>query len=493
MKCYIHGFFHSMNDHKDVYHVMATQEGKIKSFDNDVDLTLCDEIIDLKGGHLYPGFVDAHLHMMGYGEYLDMIHLSSCQTKDEVIAKLLAAKSQDMIFAIGYLDVGITKHDLDTYFLDQVVILRHNDFHALTLNSKALSHFNIQDETGILKESKASYIMQNIPKPSFSKLHTMLTKSIESLTSFGLTGGHTDDLFYYNGFKETYQAFHEVLEHHPFRSHLLIHHEVLDDFIQSDQPWGIQNNYLELGAIKMFYDGTMSSKTALMYHPYQGEKTHGEVVMGYAQFTDVLKKVRSFGLSAAIHVIGDKGLEDVVDLLTKYPPKEGLIDRIIHAPWADQKTIEKMKSLPCSLDIQPQFLSSDLPRAFHFFSVKPDYVFPWKTYLDEKIIISGSSDAPVEIPNPFLGMKDAIFRRSNQDHKTYETQEALSHFEAIKLYATYAHAQSSLQPRGYLKPGYLADFTVCDRDIETLKEEEFHDINVIMTIIDDHIVYKLTR
>lgn len=493
MKCYINGFLHSMNNHKDVYHTMATQHGKIIAFDQNVDLALCDEIVDLKGGHLYPGFVDAHLHMMGYGEYLDMIHLSSCQTKSDVISKLLKAENQHMIFAIGYLDLGITKYDLDQYFQEQMVILRHNDFHALTLNSKALRHFNIEDETGILKEGKASYIMQNIPKPSFSRLNEMLTRSIESLTSLGITGGHTDDLFYYNGFHETYQAFHEVLKHHPFRCHLLIHHEVLDDFIQSKKPWGIQNPYLELGAIKMFYDGTMSSKTALMYHPYKGENTQGEVVMGYSEFTDVLKKVRSFGLSAAIHVIGDKGLEEVVDLLIQYPPKDGLIDRIIHAPWANQKTIDKMKKLPCSLDIQPQFLSSDLPRAFQFFSKKPDFIFPWKTYLDEKIIISGSSDAPVEIPNPFLGMRDAIFRRSNQDHLTYETKEALSHFEAIRLYTTYAHVQSSLQPRGYLKLGYLADFTVCDRDLESLKEAEFNDIHVLMTIIDDRIVYTSTR
>lgn len=490
VKCYVNGFMHKMTSSHHIHHLMATDQGKIIAFDNDVNLSLCDEIIDLNQGHLYPGFVDAHLHMMGYGDYLDTIHLFGCRTKEDVISILKIYQNQPMMFAIGYLDIGLTKDDLDQYFKDQIVILRHNDFHGLTLNSQALKHFKIEDESGILKELKASYVMQNLPKPSYNRLKEMLTKSIQSLISYGLTGGHTDDLYYYNGFKETYQAFEDVVSIYPFRCHLLMHHEVIDDYLISQKTWGVQNAYLELGAVKMFYDGTMSSKTAWMFAPYLDSQSYGEVVMGKETFQHVLIKTRRLGLTAAIHVIGDRGLAEVVDLLIAYPPQSGFIDRIIHAPWADQKTIHKMKGLPLSIDIQPQFLSSDLPRAFQLFTQVPSFVFPWKTYLDNQLIISGSSDAPVETPNPLLGMKDAIYRRSHDDHEVYHHHEALSHFEAIKLYTTYAHAQSFQQPRGYLKEGYLADFTVCDQDLESLNEQDFDQPHILMTIIDDKIVYK---
>lgn len=489
MKCYINGYLHSMQDPKKVYHKMATQDGQIIAFDEEVDLLSCDDILDLKGAHLYPGFVDAHLHMLGYGEYLQTINLFGCHDK-KTIAKKIKASQDELVFAIGYLDIGLTKHDLDQMISDRIVVLRHNDFHGLTLNSYALSYFKVEDDTGILKEAKASYILKNIPKPPANKLKKILSASIDQLASYGLTGGHSDDLNYYNGFEETYHVFEEVLKDKPFRAHLLMHHEIIDDYIKSHIPWGVVHPYLELGAVKMFYDGTMSSKTALMFHPYRNEETQGEVVMGKDEFVKTMIKMRSLGLSLAIHVIGDKGLDEVVDLLTLYPPLPHLIDRIIHAPWAEKLTIDKMKKLPLTIDIQPQFLSSDLPRAFQFFSKNPSFIFPWKSYLDQGLLISGSSDAPVEIPNPLYGIKDAIYRRSTENHMIYEPSEALTHFEAIKLYTTYAHPQSFLQKRGYLKEGYLADFTVLDCDIERLEEEEFSKPHVVMTIVDEKIIYK---
>ena len=490
MKCYINGILHSMKDEKHIYHQMATDQGKIIAFDQEVNVSLCDEVIDLNHGHLYPGFVDAHLHMIGYGEYLSMIHLSGLTSKESIINELLNYKNQHFLMGLGYLDVGISKDDLDHYFKEQVVLLRHNDYHSLTLNSKALEMFNVNNETGVLKEERATHVMKLLPKHSFNELKHMLEKSVKQLYAYGITGGHTDDLFYYNGFEETYHVFEEVMEKYPFRSHLLMHHEVIHDFIRSKKNWGIQTPYLELGSVKMFYDGTMSSKTALMSKPYLDTEDKGEVVMGKEKFTKTLKNVRKLGLTVAIHVIGDLGLDEVVDLLITYPPKDGQKDRIIHAPWAMKETLHKMVNLPVTFDIQPQFLASDLPRAFHIFSEYPDLIFPWKTYLDHHLILSGSSDAPVESPNPLLGIKDAIFRRSASDQKQYVENESLSHYEAIKLYTTGSHQPSLLQPRGYLEKGYLADFTVFDANLFELKEDQFYQTKVVMTIIDDKIVYK---
>lgn len=491
MKCYVNGIMHSMISEDHIYHQMATENGKIVAFDDEVVLSSCDEIIDLNKGHLYPGFVDAHLHMIGYGEYLKMIHLSGLDSKEKVINHLLKYKHQPFLMGLGYLDMGITKHDLDLYFKDTVVLLRHNDYHSLTLNSKALDMFQIIDETGILKEESATYVMQRLPKHEFDDLKEMLEKSIKKLHAFGITGGHTDDLYYYNGFNETYRVFDDVLTKYPFRAHLLMHHQVIDDFIASKKPWGIQTPYLELGAVKMFYDGTISSKTALMFSPYLENNHHGEVVMGRENFREALIKARKLSLPVAIHVIGDLGLHEVCELLIKYPPKQGLKDRIIHAPWAMEETLSIMKGLPLTYDIQPQFLSSDLPRAFSYFSKKPDHIFPWKTYLKNQLILSGSSDAPVEIPNPLLGIKDAIYRKSSSDQRSYITEESLSHYEAIKLYTTFSHAQSLVQPRGYLKIGYLADFTVFDQDLLELQETDFDKPHVTMTIVDEKTVYKV--
>jgi len=489
MIAWVHGHFHSMKDEHHVFQKLATDQGRIVAVDDEVNLLACEKVIDLKGAHVYPGFVDAHLHLLGYGQHLMQISLDGLKNRKDIIAHLKKYHDRQILFAEGYLDIGLTNSELDQSFPHQVVYLRHSDYHGLTLNSKALQMMGMTHRTGILKEEEASSVMSRLPKLDQQTLEVMLKRALNELYQYGVTGGHSDDLYYFNGFHDTYKVFEHVLETHPFRTHLLIHHMTLSDFISSQKPWGIQTPYLELGAVKMFYDGTMSSKTALMEHPYQGLHTHGEVVMGKDTFIEVLKETRRHGLTSAIHVIGDRGLDEVCDILLQYPPKEGLKDRIIHAPWASFRTLDKLKELPMTIDIQPQFLSSDLPKAWHHFSQKPELIFPWKTYLNHGLTLSGSSDAPVEIPNPLLGIKDAIFRRSKDDHMQYHLEEALLPYEALKCYTTDANALNFIKHKGYLKKGYLADFTILKQDVLLMKEHDFDKPQVLMTVIDEKIVY----
>ena len=206
------------------------------------------------------------------------------------------------------------------------------------------------------------------------------------------------------------------------------------------------------------------------------------------KFPFLIKKVRKLSLPLAIHIIGDLALEETLLLLKKYPPKKGLHDRIIHASLASDQAIKMMKEMPVIIDIQPQFITSDLPDILKLFSNLPEYIYPFKTFLKHHITICGSSDAPVEIPNPLLGMYAAIYRKLS-DGQVYLPLERLSHFEALKLYTTYANIPTYKDHRGLLDIGYIADFTVLSKDFLKLKEENFFDDLVEMTVIDEKIVY----
>lgn len=490
MKKWIHGHFHTMRSHDDIHHTMVTDQGRIVGFDDEVSHISCDEVIDLQNNHVYPGFIDAHLHLIGYGRFITLIDLRNTYTKKDVFDVLLRHRNKPMLYAEGYRDLGISKKDLDALIEDKPVFLRHLDYHSLTLNSKALDLVQLSSETGILFEEEAMAALQRLPKHTKEELKTMLKYAISQLYTYGITGGDSDDLYYFNGFDETFSVFDEVLKEMPFRAHLLMHHETITDFVRSKKPWNEQTPFLELGAVKMFYDGTMSSKTALMKDPYRGTHNHGEIVMGKQKFIDTLKRARRLGLTVAIHVIGDQGLDDVAHLLQEFPPMVSQKDRIIHAPWAMKKTIPLLESLPITIDIQPQFLSSDLPKALDYFSKEPELIFPWKTYLDHQIPILGSSDAPVETPNPLLGMRDAIYRESNDTHQSYHLEESLTAYEAIKLYTTYAHQQHIKTDRGYLEQGMIADLTITKKDLMTLKKEEWEQSLIEMTVIDEIIVYQ---
>lgn len=481
------GILHTLENEHDVHTQMATDQGLIIGFDEDVkDLTF-DQEIDLNGYHLYPGFVDAHLHIVGYGQKLLKKDLSSIRQKDEILAFIKTHVDQGFTFYEGYFDIGITKAELDEISTEKPIILKHNDYHSLTVNSVVLKHVNLTSDSGFLTEEDAQKVNKTYEVYDHDQIKKMIEHSISSLQSFGVTGGHSDDLYYFNGYHDTLSAFLEVLEEKPFRTHLLMHHKIIEDFKTAKHSFLDQNKYLQLGAVKIFYDGTFSSKTALLNHPYKGLSHQGIRIFKKDELIELVKKIRSYELPLAIHVIGDLGLKEVVELLKAYPPKEGLHDRIIHASLADLKTIKMMEGMPIILDIQPQFISSDLPSILSLFSKKPELIYPFKTYMKHNLVLCGSSDAPVEIPNPLLGMHQLIFRK--KDGVVYQEEERLSRFNALELYTTYANVPTYKANRGMLKKGFIADFTVLSEDILTMDESSFFKDLVKMTIIDEQIVH----
>jgi predicted amidohydrolase YtcJ len=489
MKLWKNGYFHSMKDPNHIYHQMATNQGIIVGFDDEIINLNFDETIDLKGTHVYPGFVDAHLHMLGYGQMLGRIHVIDLP-KDEVIKRLKLAFDGKMLYAEGYKNDGLSKHDLNQ-ISDQVPIyVRHNDYHSLTVNDYVLNQNQIESESGFLTEDEANLVLSRIPKFTLTELEKMLEASILKLYQFGLTGGHTEDLYYFNGFDETLKAFENVLEKYPFRVIQLIHHETLSDFKKSQKSFLDQTPYLALGGVKMFYDGTISSKTALMFHPFKDTNSNGMRIHGIDGFIKLVQKARSLKLPVAVHIIGDLGLSELSDILAKYPPQNGLKDRLIHTPYMNENIIEKLKKLPLTFDIQPQFLSSDMPWSLDYFSVEPKLMFPWKTMLDHGLILSGSSDAPIEIPNPLLGIHSLIYRKSRHNKEAYGESESLHPFDAVKLYATDANAQTYKTNRGLLEKGYIADFSIFKKDLLTMDESEFFNDITYMTVINEKVVYK---
>jgi predicted amidohydrolase YtcJ len=483
------GYFHTLEDETKTYQKLATDQGVIVGFDDEISHLTFDKEIDMKQKHIYPGFVDSHLHLIGYGQKLNLISLENFNHKESLLNELKKQVSNKQSFFEGYRPIDIDKHDLNHITSDSPIVLRHSDYHSVTVNDYVLNEIGLSSNSGFLTEEDAKLVIKIFHKQDKNTLKNMLNSSIKKLYSYGITGGHSDDLYYFNGYLETLEIFNETLEKLPFRAHLLMHYKIIDDFIESKLLFLDQHDYLQLGAVKIFYDGTFTSKTALLYNTYSNDNQNGIRMFEHNELIQLVKKLRKHNLPLAIHVIGDLGLKELVDILEAYPPKKGLHDRIIHASLADLDTIKRMENLPIILDVQPQFITSDLPQILNIFSKKPEYIYPLKTYLNHHITICGSSDAPVEDPNPFKGMYVAITRKlKNQD--IFQEEERLSRFEALKLYTTYANIPTYKKNRGLLKKGYIADFTVTNDDLLNIDLNQFLNQEVEMTIIDEKIVYK---
>jgi predicted amidohydrolase YtcJ len=172
--------------------------------------------------------------------------------------------------------------------------------------------------------------------------------------------------------------------------------------------------------------------------------------------------------------------------------KSGFHDRIIHASFAKKTTLEKLKKIPVMLDVQPQFVTSDLPWASQLISSKTELIYPFKTYLKQGLILCGGSDAPVEIPDPLKGIQSAYYRhlKPKAEQFAYQPEEQLSILESVQLYTTGANAPSYLQQRqGKLVVGSVADFTFINQDIIS-NPNHLMTAKVMMTVVNNQIVFR---
>ena len=474
------GTFYTMDELESVHELYVDHEGFITT--NQVEIN--DVIdIDMQGQYIYPAFVDCHLHLMGYGQFLSRLQIKGVLNKQDVYMFIKKHLDLNMIYIEHYKpSMNINKKDLDDISKDIPIYLRHEDYHGMTLNSKALEIMQFESEDGILKEEEATMALQSIPKNTIDTLTSFLMKAYQKLNAYGIIAGHSDDLYYFNGYHDTLQAFFQASQSHPFYNHLLVHHQTLKDHIRCPI---VENDFVELGAVKMFYDGTTGSKTALMSTPYVDD-TYGMRITSMKKFKAQVTQARKANMAVAIHVIGDQGLLEVAKILREIPVKKGLFDRVIHASYANQEAIHILKTLDVFLDIQPQFLTTDLPHTLSLFKDTPNMVFPFKMYHDAHIHYGYSSDAPVEDPNPLLGIYAAETRNVGQIH---DKDQCMTRYDAVKAYTTNAWMLSKLNG-GYLKPTFPAHFVVFKEDLLKINHDRLKTLQVSETWMQGKNIYK---
>lgn len=488
---YINGIFYTFNPLQPKVTELWVEDGLIIGLGSN-EHWQADQIIDGQGWTCFPGFVDSHLHLIGYGEHLSLLQLHKNPNPQEVLSLIKSYFQGTFLYAQGHVEQALTKHDLDSISSSVPILLRHADFHGATVNSAILHQLGLSNHpSGILHEAEALKAVQLVPKYTQNDLVRMIRVAIKQLHEFGITGGHTDDLYYFNGLHEVVSAYQNVLTTLPFRTHLLIHHLELDIYEQVMNHHPYQHPYLDFGAVgEIFYDGTLSSQTALMNHPYQRSQITGVRQFSNDQWLAIVKRVRKLGLPLAVHAIGDLALDEVVDTLIANPVKDGFHDRIIHASFAKKSTLNKLKSLPVMLDIQPQFVTSDLPWASNLISTQTELIYPFKTYLNHQLILCGGSDAPVEIPDPLKGIEAAYLRQSVSSTVCFQPEEQLSLLEAVQLYTTGANAPSYLQNRqGKLLIGTVADLTFINEDFIS-NPKKLTTAKVMMTVVNNQIVFR---
>lgn len=514
------GKLYTMGKEGETVEALLTENGKIIEMGTYEELkNEAENEIDLNGAVLYPGFIDNHMHMIGHGQKLLSLDFSKAKSADDMMDMLMNAypdlKADEWFIGEGWNENNFadkkifTRHELDKV-TDSPMFLKRTCRHAAIANSKALELAGItkdtpdpddgvieRDEngepTGVLKEGPMDRMQQLIPEPTEETLTKALEKSVDDLLSLGLTGAVTDDLGYYGDYRNPLQAFRNIIgEKKKFRAHLLrrstVFTQLMDDRASYDEPW------IDPGEMKFFIDGSLGAKTALLSKPYSdAPDASGNAVLTDEEIDQNVATARKYGEAVAMHMIGDLAVEKALDAIERHPVPEGKRDRLIHVNVLRDDLVERMKKLPVVLDIQPAFVPSDFPWAMDRLGEdRLDWAYAWKRLIDEGFICGAGSDAPIEEVDPLLGIYAAVTRRKpGETHEGYLPKEKLSRFEAVGLFTTGSAATiGKANSRGKLAVGFDADFTVLDRDLFVIDEEEILETAVEMTVVAGEVMYR---
>lgn len=522
------GTFYTMIKENDQIEAVYTEKGKIIATGSLEQLSetyndTINERCDLAGKTIFPGFVDSHLHIVGHGEKIEHLDLSQFNSAEDVLLaineRLQSMPDEQWLVGEGWNENQwdsprvISCHELDQITRNNPIVLTRICRHAVIANTNAMEQAGItakmtdprggridRDDqgnlTGYFLDTAQELVKQAIPEPSLNDLKHLIRTSVDDLLRLGLVGGHTEDLAYYgeNSFDKTWQAYKESIDgvNRKFRAHLLVHHEVIDDFERHQLSYDDGNGFVNFGAMKIFADGALGGRTAWLTDPYDDDPSNkGIPIHTEAGLRSLIKRARELDLPVAIHAIGDEAIFQVATMLQEFPLHNGHRDRIIHAMIVNPRVIDALKKTNAVLDIQPTFVSSDFPWVIDRLGedrIKTAY--PWKTFLDEGIRCAGGSDAPIEEVNPLLGIQAFVQRESRLDGKIYTEEQQLSIYQAISLYTKgSAYIIGKENHRGEIKPGYLADFTVLNQDPFKVNVDHIANIEAVMTVVDGTIMY----
>jgi len=478
-------------------------------------------IIELAEGVAIPGLIDAHTHFSSGGQSLIELSFRGVDSIEKV-QQMIAARIKELppgtpIFGRDYDHTLFPdqkwpdRADLDKVSPDNPVVIRRVDGHSAWLNTLALKLSGIDgltpdpfggeivrdqisgDPTGILKESAMNLI--KIEPSIKSSPEEDILRALDHARQLGLTGVHasTDlkELEIYKKLKKEGQLTLRIYAWLPI--------EEMDECLKLGLKQGQGDEFLKIGFLKAFIDGTLGSGTALMFEPFaDAPGQSGLAQYSEQEFYELIDRAYAHGFQVGTHAIGDKGVNWVLNAIEKAEKKYGQKDlryRIEHAQIIKPEDIKRFRGLGVIASMQPTHCTTDMRFCEQRIGQERSKdAYAWKSLLDNGASLALGSDWPVEPLDPRRGLYSAVTRQNiEQDlpEGGWFPEQKLTLAEAIECFTSgsaYASFEENL--KGTLEPGKLADLTIFGLDIFSHEPEDILTAPVIYTIVGGKIVYQ---
>ncbi len=511
---------YTVNHHFDIAESFAIKNRKFIAIGSNQDILqkyTSNNIINLKGKSVFPGFIDAHCHFYYYGTELQTANLVHCQSFDEVIEKVKAHSKKtgsEWILGTGWDQnkwkdkTFPNKEKLDKLFPDRPVVLKRVDAHALLVNSEALKRAGITKETivdggkiqkkdgrltGILVDLAIDKVWNVLPKANKSSKTTALLDAQQKYFEVGITtvdeAGLThdiisliDELHKSNELKMRIYAMLRPTENN------------IEYFIKKGS---YKTDYLNVRSIKMLADGALGSRGAKLLAPYSDDHSnHGLFTAETEQLRENCALALKYNYQMITHAIGDAANKLMLEMYGEFLKGENELRwRIEHAQIVAPEDFHLYKKYSVIPSVQTTHATTDMFWAEKRIGAKRlKYAYAYKTLLNQNGWIANGSDFPVEHINPIYGFYAAVTRRnlSFEPKDGFQIEEALNKQEALKAMTIWA-AKSNFEEneKGSIEIEKFADFVVLDQDIMTIDPREIPKTKVLKTFIGGEQVHTL--
>lgn len=473
--------------------------------------------VDLGTKRVLPGFNDAHAHPSMSGvHHLRMLACDmSSITAIQAALRARSAQTPTGQWVLGFLyDDGKTprplnRRDLDEAVPDHPVLVRHRGGHTAFVNSRAFALAGVDDTTPdppggrfdhepsgrlnghVSDNAMAIFVKLTAYEPTRDDYRKGVGLVAKMMSSKGVTSvcdadAQPEDLQAYQDARDAGELVTRVYCH--------ITYSAIDRLIATGIHTGLGDEWIRLGAVKLYTDGSISERTAWLSQDYLGVPGYHGLQLGTRdEVYEAARKTRAAGWQVATHANGDLAIDEILGIYEQVHqevPRRDPRFRIEHCTLINEASVARMRSLgviPVPFSCYVYFHGD----VMHFYGEERlKQMFAMRTFLDAELRPTDSSDYTASPSHPMMWLQSQVTRADMNGHQ-WGLNQRITVEEAIRCgtihgaYASFEEAQ-----KGSIEPGKLADLVVLDRDPLTADPSSLIQIAVERTMVGGKWVYE---
>ncbi len=514
----------TLDTHQPKVSALAISMGRVVALGSDDDILALagagTRRENLNGQTVIPGLTDAHIHWSMTAQKLQWVDVFEVASKaialERVAERARSTTPGEWIRGWGWSQdfwpepVFPTAADLDIVAPHHPVWLGAKSGHAAWVNGAALKKCNITaqtadpaggqiqrdahgEPTGILFETAIDLVRKQISEPTVEQLADQMHAAQKLALATGMTGGHDFDG------PDCLRALQILRERGllALRAVKNVNKEWIDALLTSGLRHGFGDDWIRIGAQKIFADGALGPRTAYMVEPYEGEPdNYGISVVDKEEMQELVSRASAAGMPSTIHAIGDRAVHDVLNVFETARKEEAARGetpamrrhRIEHVQIIHPNDIHRLAQLGVIASMQPIHATSDYEAADRSWGERSRWSYNIRLQIDQGAPVAFGTDSPVEPFEPLKSIYAAVTRRrpdGSPGPDGWYPELRLTMDETLRGYTLGPAYAASMENRlGKLAPGYLADLVVLDRNLYTVPHDEILETRVLGTMVD---------